>query len=87
MATWLETIKSYGTTNTMKNPLDSILPKIGINRPNGAKPPIIKASPIKEKTKSTVDEIKKDITDVKAKVTPVIFFGVIAFLVYTFAKK
>jgi hypothetical protein len=84
----IASFKEYITnTNTMKNPLDSILPKIGINRPNGAKPPVIKPEPIVTKAKTGIANVKKDITDIKAKVTPLVFFGAIAFLIYTFSKK
>jgi hypothetical protein len=75
MASWADTFKSYLNTNTMKNPLDTLLPKIGINRPNHDKPPIIKPSPIKAKANEEV----KALGDSLSKYLPLIVVVVLVF--------
>jgi hypothetical protein len=75
-----------GNTNTMKNPLDTIFPNTR-KKITGQNPPKIVKEPIVSKTQEAIQNVKEGITDVKAKITPVVFFGIIAFLVYTFAKK
>lgn len=87
MASWLDTFKTELNTNTMKNPLDTILPKIGIHRPGGAKPPTIKPSPLKAKAKETTnvigDDFKKVETTVKSWLLPII----IILIIFNIGKK
>lgn len=82
MANWWETIKKEATSNTIKNPLDSMFPNF---RPAEEKKVV--PSPVKEKAKTTIQDTKDVITDFKAKVTPIIFFGGIALIVYLFSSK
>jgi hypothetical protein len=82
MASWSDTFKSYLNTNTMKNPLDSILPKIGINRPNGAKPPVIKPSPIKAKVKDTVTKVNTSLKGFETDVSYIVIFIIIGYILW-----
>jgi hypothetical protein len=70
----------------MKNPLDTLFPNTRQKITKEAPPKIVK-EPLQTKAEKGIQNIKNSINDTKAKVTPLVFFGVIAFLVYTFAKK
>lgn len=60
MASWKDTFKSYLTTDTMKNPLDTLFPNLR-KKVTGENPPVIKPSPIKAKAKDTVTKAKEAI--------------------------
>jgi hypothetical protein len=75
-----------GNTNTMKNPLDSLFPNTR-KKVTGENPPKIVKEPLVEKAQKGINDLKENIKDVKAKATPLVFFGVIALVIYMVSKK
>jgi len=83
----LKSFSDYtSNTNTIKNPLDTIFPNTR-EKVTGEQPPVIVQEPIVKKIEDIRDNVKNQIADIKAKTTPIIFFGVIALVLYLLSKN
>ena len=83
----LQSFADYiGNTNTIVNPLDKLFPNTR-KKITGENPPKIVKEPIVSKAQKGIDDIKQNIKDVKAKATPLVFFGVIGLIVFLVYKK
>jgi hypothetical protein len=74
MSSWSETLKKEFNTNTIANPLDKILPKMGIKRAKGDTNGIVRPSPIKAKAKNDFNIVK---TDIKSLIFPIIIILIV----------
>lgn len=74
MASWKDTFKAYLTTDTMKNPLDTMFPTLR-KKLTGDNPPVIKPSPLKAK----VNEEVKGLSDSLTKYLPLLVVVVLVF--------